>query len=90
MTNSEGPVDLVIPQNRSGLGYVCYSVAGLQDDFALTPRDTTQVFEGAADLDIMPAVPGHTASDRRIHSEAGTSIQGQLNFDVQNWTPRPR
>jgi alpha-amylase len=87
VTDSEGRVDLIIPRNGSGSGYVCYSLPGLQGQFTLTPQDTTQVFEGAADLDIKPALAGQTIRIARIYCEAGTSIHGRLNFDDHNWTP---
>jgi alpha-amylase len=87
MTDPEGRVDLIIPRNESGLGYVCYSLSGLQGQFMPTPRDTTQIYEGAADLDIKPALPGQAVQIARIYCEAETPIQGRLNFDDHNWTP---
>lgn len=87
VTNSEGHVDLIIPRNQSGLGYVCYSVPGLQGTFAPEPQDTTQVFEGAADLDIRPALRGKAVLIARIYCQAGTPIRGMLIFDTRNWSP---
>ena len=85
-TDSLGRVDLPIPANHAGLGYVCYSVPGIEGQTVTTPQDTTQVFEGAADLDIGPAAPGPAALIGRIYCSPGTQINGVLNFDTSGWT----
>ena len=85
VTDSEGRSRPCHPVEPVRTGLRLLLVAGLQDAFALTPRDATQVFEGAADLDIMPARSGDTASIARIHCEAGAPVEGQLSFDARNW-----
>jgi alpha-amylase len=74
-TDSQGKVTIGIPQNNSGLGYVCYSRAGLDRPNEVPRYATTQVFEGAEDLDIGPAAGGHTVRIGRIWCDAGFPLQ---------------
>jgi alpha-amylase len=74
-TDGGGNVTMGIPQNDNGGGYVCYSRAGLDKPNSVTRHATTQVFEGAADLDIGPAVGGETVTIGRIWCEAGFPIE---------------
>jgi len=74
-TDGGGKVTIGIPPNDNGLGYVCYSRAGLSKPNPVTRRATTQVFEGAADLDIGPAVGGETTTIGRIWCDAGFPLE---------------
>jgi len=86
-TDAEGRVNLTIPRNLSGLGYVCYSVPGLRGQEAPAPQDATQTLEGATDLDIKPALSKETVQIGRIYCERETPVQGTLRFDERDWSP---
>ena len=53
-TDANSNVEITIPKNVNGLGYVCYGVPVTIQKFERRPIATTQVYEGAADLDIKP------------------------------------
>src|SRR5262249_19555694 len=74
-TDGQGNVTIGIPPNDNGHGYVCYSRAGLDKPNPVHRYETTQVFEGAADLDIGPAIGGTTVTAGRIWCDAGFPIQ---------------
>ena len=74
-TDGQGNVTIGIPPNDNGHGYVCYSRAGLDKPNPVHRYETTQVFEGAADLDIGPAIGGTTGTVGRIWCDAGFPIQ---------------
>jgi alpha-amylase len=74
-TDGSGNVTIGIPQNTNGTGYVCYSRAGLGKPNPVTRLATTQVFEGAADLDICPAIAGETLTIGCIWCDAGFPIE---------------
>jgi len=61
-----GWVQIWIPPNNNGKGYVCLSKAGYSKPNEVKKWATTQVFEGADDLDIAPAMPGRTLPVQRI------------------------
>ena len=73
-TDAGGRATIGIPPNVNGLGYVCYSRAGLDAPSRVERRATTQVFEGAADLDIGPAVGGETVRVGRVWCDADFPI----------------
>jgi len=73
-TDPWGNATIGIPPNDNGNGYVCYSRTGQDSGFAVPRLATTQVFEGAADLDIGPAVGGQTVMVGRIWCDAGTTV----------------
>ena len=73
-TDGAGRVTIGIPPNDNGSGYVCYSRAGLDKPNGVTRKATTQVFEGAEDLDIGPAVGGETVTIGRIWCDAGFAV----------------
>ena len=60
--------------NSNGSGYVCYSRAGINKPNAVHGQATTQVFEGAPDLDIGPAVGDETVLIARIWCQAGSAV----------------
>jgi len=87
-TDGEGHVSIDVPRNAGGLGYVCYSVAGINGGFATVPSAVTQTFEGATDLDIKPADNTATAQVSRICVAQGTQVAASLTFDDTGWTAR--
>jgi alpha-amylase len=74
-TDAQGSVTIGIPQNTNGTGYVCYSRAGLDKQNAVQRHATTQVFEGASDLDIGPAIAGEDTRIGRIWCDAGFPVE---------------
>ncbi len=73
-TDGQGRVTIGLPPNRNGLGYVCYSRAGQDKGFPVQRYATTQIFEGAEDLDIGPAIGGQTVRIGRVWCDAGFPI----------------
>ncbi len=82
-TDQWGNATIGIPPNDNGNGYVCYSRAGQDSGFAVPRLATTQVFEGAPDLDIGPAIGGETVMVGRIWCDAGTTV----HLAVERATP---
>ena len=76
-TDGQGKVTIGIPPNHNGLGYVCYSRAGIVKPNAVPRFAATQVFEGAPDLDIGPANGGHSTRIGRIWCDAGFPVAVQ-------------
>jgi alpha-amylase len=72
-----GSVTLGVPKNDAGLGFVCYSRAGLRGEPSPVGRSVTQEFEGAADLDIKPA-EADPVSVGRIWPAVGKKIIARL------------
>lgn len=85
-TDGSGRVTITIPKNVEGLGYVCYSRAGISGSFTSSEHSVTQEYEGAQDLDIRPADPAASVQICRVWSAAGKSITGSLRFDATAWT----
>ncbi len=89
-TDAGGAVTITIPANSAGKGYVCYSVKDIMGDFTPTAQVVNQDFEGASDLDILPALPGKQAVNDilvgRIWSGANQPIKAILQPDA-SWTP---
>jgi alpha-amylase len=85
-TDDKGRVTVTIPRNHDGNGYVCYSRHGVVGGFAVNPQPVKQDFEGAPDLDILPAVSGETVTVGRIWSGANQPITALLMPDVADWT----
>jgi alpha-amylase len=73
-TDGSGAVSLEIPANVDGRGYVCYSRPGYARPFVPTSRTTTQVFEGAADLDLAPLSEGRALEAARAWCAAETTL----------------
>ena len=74
-TDWQGNATFTIPANAycGGQSYLCFSRAGADQPLHLHPRETTQVFIGAEDLDIAPAAPGDLSAIGRIYVEAGSA-----------------
>jgi galactose oxidase len=85
-TDGNGNATITIPQNNNGLGYVCYSRAGQNGNFAVQPLSVSQDFEGASDLDIGPAIEGKPLQAGRVWCAAGTPISLFLQPVTTDWT----
>ena len=85
-TGSNSQATVVIPKNLNGNGYVCYSQQAQLKPFSPVVRVTTQDYEGAADLDIKPAMENERIQVCRIFVEADTHLQVRLSFDATQWT----
>ena len=87
-TDAHSNVQITIPRNAGGLGYVCYGVPATIRKFGRRPVVTTQDYEGAADLDIKPAIAGQAVTVCRVFPDARTTLQVRLTADDANWTPK--
>jgi alpha-amylase len=87
VTDANGKVNFTVPRNAGGLGYFCYSVAGITSGFSTQQASAvTQTFEGASDLDIKPADSQSAVRVSRIWVASGTQITASLAFDDSDWT----
>ena len=86
VTDGNGNVTITIPQNNNGAGYVCYSIQGQAGPFAVTPLPVTQDFDGAPDLDILPALSGTAVQVGRIWCAANSPVSAILKPDTTGWT----
>jgi alpha-amylase len=86
-TQGNSQINIVIPRNDNGKGYVCYARPAQLKPVSVLPRVTTQHYEGAADLDIKPAVENERVQVCGVFAEADTHLQAHLSFDANNWTP---
>jgi len=89
-TDPGGKATIQVPRNTDGLGYVCYSVPGIQAAPPADGHDVTQDHEGARDLDIKPADSTGFAPVCRVFAAAGRPIRGELRFDAARWTDPTR
>jgi alpha-amylase len=87
-TDGDGLVSIQAPRNADGLGYVCYSRTGITGGFATVPSAVTQMFEGAADLDIKPADNTETVQVCRIWVARDTQVAASLIFNDSGWTAK--
>jgi alpha-amylase len=80
-TDPNGRATFQLPSNayQNGQSYLCFSRAGFNQPVPRPRLATTQVFFGAADLDIAPARPGATVDAGRIWCDAGTPISAALS-----------
>jgi hypothetical protein len=69
---------------------VCYSRDGLGGGFTVESQPVRQDFEGAPDLDIVPALCGKTVTVGRIWSGASLAITARLIADTTDWTHATR
>jgi alpha-amylase len=86
-TDGAGRATITIPQNKNGLGYVCYSRPGIGSVFHTHVHSTAQALEGAQDLDIKAAAANETTDVGRVFCKAGTEILAQLSFSAGDWNP---
>jgi alpha-amylase len=89
-TDENGWVTINIPPNNNGNGFVCYSRDGLGGGFTVESQTVRQDFEGAPDLDILPALSGKTVTVGRIWSGANRPITARLIADTTDWTEATR
>lgn len=80
VTSGQGTARITVPRNFNGRGYVCYSRAGIDGGFAVSPLAVRQEFEGSADLDLPPAESGQTVHPGRVWCERGTPIRAVLGL----------
>jgi alpha-amylase len=80
-TDAGGRATFRVPSNayQNGQSYLCFSRAGFGGPVPRTGRATTQVFFGAADLDIAPVTPGTSVDAGRIWCAVGTPISASLS-----------
>jgi alpha-amylase len=85
-TDASSTVRITIPKNDNGKGYVCYGLPRPVTPFPAVPIPTTQDYEGAADLDIKPAVENQRSQVCRIFAAANTAIDVRFFFDTTHWS----
>jgi len=85
-TDAQGIVTVGVPPNDNGTGYVCYSRTGYAQPFAATAKPVTQVFEGAADLDIGAAVNGAALTVGRVWCQGGAPMEATLTPETPGWS----
>lgn len=86
-TDAQSFVNITIPRNDNGKGYVCYSRPTRVEPFQPKERSTTQDYEGAADLDIRPASEQELVQVCRVFAKAGSSLHAVFSSDPSNWNP---
>lgn len=86
VTDVNGWATISVPPNNNGTGFVCYSRKGISGVPVLTPYSVRQDFEGAYDLDILPALAGKAVTVGRVWSGANQPIVCELFPDVTSWT----
>jgi len=86
-TDGAGRATITIPQNKNGLGYVCYSRQGIGSAFQTHVPSAAQALEGAQDLDIKAAAANEATDIGRVFCKAGTEILAQLSFNAGDWNP---
>ncbi len=85
-TDGGGGASIPVPPNANGLGYVCYSRVGQDRPLATASHAVKQDFEGAFDLDILPAMNGKTVTAGRIWCAANTTVAASLVVDRTGWS----
>ena len=85
-TDGAGQVTITIPRNVNGLSYICYSRLGIGADFKVETQAVTQDLEGAADLDILPALSGTAVQAGRIWCAAESQVRAGLKPVNTDWT----
>ena len=89
-TDGQGRVTIGVPPNDNGRGYICYSRPGYAQPFGIAPQPVTQVFEGAADLDIGPIPSTGVAQVGSIWCAGGSDVAATLHADGAQWTAQTR
>jgi galactose oxidase len=84
-TDNNGNVSISVPANTNGLGYVCYSRVGQDRALTTGSHAVKQDFEGALDLDILPAMNGKTVGAGRIWCAANSQISASLTVERTGW-----
>lgn len=80
-TDGNGNATFTIPSNAysGGQSYLCFAPGGVSEPVAQTPRETTQTYEAAIDLDIMPATNATTELPQRIYCAQGSEVSLRLS-----------
>jgi alpha-amylase len=87
-TDGASMVTLPVPENANGLGYVCYARPGEIRPFVPRRKSVNQDYEGAADLDLKPALENQRLQICRAFADAATRIEARLfDVDKSHWTP---
>ena len=86
ITDANGNATFTIPRNQNGLGYVCYSPIGQGGGFEITSRPVTQEFEGAADLDVLPALSGKPVQPGRVWCATNSRVSALLKPATTDWS----
>jgi len=86
VTGDDGAVSIAVPPCVNGLGYVCYSRLGQDRPLSITGYAVTHDLEGAADLDILPAMNGSTVTAGRIWCAANTPVTVAASVDRSRWS----
>jgi len=86
-TDGRSQLTLTIPRNAGGGGYVCYGApTAIGAPFDRAPASTTQVYEGATDLDIRPAIDGEAVQVCRILPEPQSTLRLNVQVDTSGFT----
>lgn len=85
-TDGAGRATFRVPSNayQHGQSYLCFSRAGFGQPVSRIGRATTQVFFGAADLDIAPATPGASVNVGRIWCADRSPLSASLSPQPRN------
>ena len=73
-------------ETDNGLGYVCYSIAARAVALKSLRIAVTQDFEGAADLDILPALSGKPVQAGRVWCAANSPLRARFKPVTTGWT----
>lgn len=84
--DSDTRVTIMIPKNGNGTGFVCLAPRKSLPAVIRVSHQTTQVFEGAQDLDLKPATDGESVIAGRVFAAAGSRMALRLSIDVTHWT----
>jgi alpha-amylase len=85
-TDGQGRATFTVPRNENGQSYLCFSRTGYVQEFALSPRTTTQTFFGALDLDTGPAENAREVRVGRIWCRRGSEVKAELGADTAAWS----
>jgi alpha-amylase len=84
-TDAQAAVTMTIPRNQDGKGYVCYARPTSITPFAVVSKATTQVFVGAKDLDLKPALEGVQNLLCRLFVASNTNMELLFSADEVGW-----
>jgi alpha-amylase len=80
-TDHNGNATFTIPSNAysRGQSYLCFAPGGVNQPCPAPVHSTTQTFEGAIDLDVMPARNGKQNLPQRLYCARGTEASLKLS-----------
>ncbi|MGB6687175.1 MAG: hypothetical protein WBE76_04970 [Terracidiphilus sp.] len=83
-TDRSGNATFTIPSNAwsGGQSYCCFAPGGVSSAYPAIPRETTQTFFAAADLDVMPARNGQYTLPQRIYCARNTKVSLDLSANI--------